>query len=513
MPTVDERPVAEGGEGASARPLLAAERGGFVEQHELWREEQYAAAAQLRRVVDELGIERLRLAFVDQHGILRGKTVTREALPSALRDGIRAPSSLLLKDTSGRTVYPVFSADVGVGVEGFSGAGDVVLVPDPLTFRPLPWSPGGAMMLCDLRFPSGHGVPFCTRSILRRLLEDLRARGYGLNVGVELEFHLFRAGDPLAAANVGIPGAPGDAPSISPTTRGSQLLHDDALDELDGLVAALHEGLTRLDLALKSIEVEFGPNQLEVTLGARDALSAADEVVLCRAAIRQICRRQGYAATFMSRPAGATTASTGWHLHQSLCGYESRASVFSPAGSEAASGLGYGVLSDTGGSYLAGLLAHAAGAAVFTTPTVNGYKRYQPQSLAPDRTVWGIDNRGAMVRAIAGADGSATRIENRTGEPGANPYLYAASQLVCGLDGIDRNLDPGPPTEEPYASGARPLPRSLGEALDALAEDPLFASALGQPVVAWYSKLKRSEFERYLAHVSDWEQREYFALL
>jgi glutamine synthetase len=105
--TADERPVAQGGEGARARPLLAADRGGFVEQHELWREEQYAAAAQLRRVIDEVGIERIRLAFVDQHGILRSKTVTHEALPGALRDGIRAPSSLLLKDTSGRSSVPM----------------------------------------------------------------------------------------------------------------------------------------------------------------------------------------------------------------------------------------------------------------------------------------------------------------------------------------------------------------------------------------------------------------------
>jgi glutamine synthetase len=511
--TLDERPMAEGGEGAGARKLLAADRGGFVEQYQLWRDEQYAAAAQLRRVVDEVGIERIRLAFVDQHGILHGKTVTSEALPDALRDGIRAPSSLLLKDTSGRTAFPVFEADVGVGVEGFSGAGDVVLVPDPITFRPLPWSPGSALMLCDLRFPTGRPVPFCTRSILRRLAADLGARGYGLHVGVELEFHVYRARDQLADANVGAPGRPGQAPGISPTTRGAQLLHDDALDELDGLVSALHAGLTRLDLPLRSIEVEFGPNQLEVTLGAREALVAADEVVLSRAAIRQICRRMGYCATFMSRPAGDTTVSTGWHLHQSLRDIDSGGNVFTPPAPEHASGPGYGILSDTGGSYLAGVLAHAAAAAVFTTPTVNGYKRYQPQSLAPDRVVWGLDNRGAMVRVVRGADVAAVRLENRSGEPGANPYLYVASQLVSGLDGVDRKLDPGPPTEEPYTDGTRRLPRSLGEALDALAADALFGSALGEPVVAWYAALKRSEFERYLAHVSDWEQREYFALL
>jgi glutamine synthetase len=493
--------------------MLEADRGGFVDQHDLWGEEQYAAAAQLRRVVDEVGIELVRVAFVDQHGVLRGKTVTREALPDALRDGVRVPSSLLLKDTSGRSVFPVFSADVGLGVEGLSGAGDVVLIPDPVTFRPLPWSPGAALMLCDLRFPTGARVPFCTRSILRDLLEDLTTRGYALNIGVELEFHVFRSDERLTAANAGAPGAPGEAPAITPTTRGAQLLHEDALDELDGLVSALHAGLTRFDLPLRSIELEFGPSQLEVTLGARDALTAADDVVLCRAAIRQVCRRAGYRATFMSRPAGSQSASTGWHLHQSLCDLESGRSVFTPWVAEQDSGPGYGILSGLGGSYLAGLLAHAAAASVFTTPTVNGYKRYQPRSLAPDRIGWGIDNKGAMVRVVGGPGIAGTRLENRSGEPAANPYLYAASQLVSGLDGVDRNLDPGPPTEEPYAGSAQRLPRSLGEALDALNDDALFAAALGEQVVTWYAGLKRAEFDRYLAHVSDWEQREYFTLL
>ncbi|MGH2913965.1 MAG: glutamine synthetase family protein [Solirubrobacteraceae bacterium] len=496
MRTADERPVAQGGDGPGARALLAAHRGGFIEQHALWGEEQYAAAAQLRRVIDELGIERVRVAFADQHGLLRSKTLSRDGLAGALRDGIRAPSSLLLKDTSGRSAFPVFSADMGLGVGGLTGAGDVVLVPDPVTFRPLPWSPGGAVLLSDLCFPNGERVPFCTRSILCRVLEDLRARGYGLTVGIELEFHVFRGGEPGAL-----------------TTRGTQLLHDDGLDELDGLVAALHDGLTRLDLPLCSIEREFGPSQLEVTLGARDALAAADEAILCRAAIRQICRRAGYHATFMSRPAGAQSASTGWHLHQSLRDLNSGHSVFAPPVGDAASGPGYGILSADGGSYLAGLLAHAPGAAVFTTPTVNGYKRYQPESLAPDRVVWGIDNRGAMVRVIRGAGGSGARLENRSGEPAANPYLFVASQVLCGLDGVDCHLDPGPPTEEPYAVGAPRLPRSLGEALDALAGDSLLRAGFSEPVVGWYSALKRAEFERYLAHVSDWEQREYFTLL
>jgi glutamine synthetase len=327
---------------------------------------------------------------------------------------------------------------------------------------------------------------------------------------------------------VGRPGAPGLPPEVAPLTSGSQLLHEEGLDRLDDLVQLLHRGLTGLDLPLRSLELEFGPSQLELTLQAGSAGQAADDVMLTRAAVRQICRRHGYHATFMSRPAGAETASTGWHLHQSLRDRVTGVPVFDPAdpadlagpadpagpaapGAAGRPGAGDGVLSPAGRHYLAGLLTHARAATVFTTPTVNGYKRYLPFSLAPDRVVWGVDNKGAMVRAVGGPSG--TRLENRSGEPAANPYLYIASQVVSGMDGLVRRLDPGPPVHDPYDARASTLPRSLAEALDALDADPVFGDALGRDVVSWYAALKRAEFARYLAHVSDWEQREYFDLI
>jgi glutamine synthetase len=486
----------------------------------------------MRRVVDEVGLEMVRFSFADQHGILRGKTLTRDAVPFALRSGVTAPSSLLLKDTSGKTVFPVFTADDAdgtVGVAGFTGAGDVVLVPDPTTFRVLPWAQRTGWILCDVHFPDGTAVPFCPRGLLRERLGGLAELGYDLTVGVELEFHVFRSRDEaLRPEHVGRPGAPGLPPEVAPLTSGSQLLHEEGLDRLDDLVQLLHRGLTGLDLPLRSLELEFGPSQLELTLQAGSAGQAADDVMLARAAVRQICRRHGYHATFMSRPAGAETASTGWHLHQSLRDRVTGAPVFDPAGPAALAGpvgpaepagpaapgrpgAGDGVLSPAGRHYLAGLLTHARAATVFTTPTVNGYKRYLPFSLAPDRVVWGVDNKGAMVRAVGGPSG--TRLENRSGEPAANPYLYIASQVVSGMDGLVRRLDPGPPVHDPYDARASTLPRSLAEALDALDADPVFGDALGRDVVSWYAALKRAEFARYLAHVSDWEQREYFDLI
>lgn len=504
--SADERPVAEGGGGHSARPLLAADRDGFVERHGLWSDQAHAAAAQVRRVMDERGTERVRMSFGDQHGLLRGKTITRSALGGVLRSGLTVPSSLLLKDTSGRTAFPVFTAGAGIGMPQLSGVGDMVLVGDPATFRVLPWAADTGWMLCDAYFPDGSRVPFDTRHIARRSLHRLADTGFAMTVGVELEFHVFCSDESeLDVDRVGQPGAPGRAAAVRPTTPGAQLLHEEGLDSLEELVASLHRGLDALDLPLRSVELEFGASQVEITLAPADALRAADDVLLCRSAIRQICRRLGMQATFMARPIGAASASTGWHLHQSLRHLDSGAPAFVPPDGRTS-------LSETGRQWLAGLLRHAAAASAFTTPTVNGYKRYRPNSLAPDRIVWGQDNRGAMVRAIGGVGDPDTRLENRSGEPAANPYLYLASQVISGLDGIQARWDPGPATHDPYAAEAELLPRTLMAALDALQADAVFADALGRDVVDWFLTIKRAEVDRYLADVSDWEQREYFGV-
>jgi glutamine synthetase len=169
-------------------------------------------------------------------------------------------------------------------------------------------------------------------------------------------------------------------------------------------------------------------------------------------------------------------------------------------------------LSALGKSYLGGLLAHARASAVFSTPTINGYKRYRTYSLAPDRAIWGRDNRGVMIRVLGGAGDAATRLENRIGEPAANPYLYMASQILSGLDGVDRKLDPGPSADTPYETKADLLPKSLREAVFTLNDDPFFRTAFGETFVDYYVHIKNAEIERFQAEVSDWEHREYFEM-
>jgi glutamine synthetase len=170
------------------------------------------------------------------------------------------------------------------------------------------------------------------------------------------------------------------------------------------------------------------------------------------------------------------------------------------------------LLSPLGRAWLAGLLAHARAAAAFTTPTLNGYKRYRPYQLAPDRAVWARDNRGVMVRVLGEAGDPAAHLENRVGEPAANPYLYMASQIAAGLDGVERRLDPGPSADTPYEAAAEPLPRSLAEAVEALRQSACFRAAFGNAFVDYYVRIKEFEIARFQQEVTEWEQREYFEL-
>jgi glutamine synthetase len=446
------------------------------------------------------GLEAVRFAFADQHGLLRSKTIAAAELAAALKSGVGFPSSLLAKDTANKTVFPVFTAGAGLGMAEFEGAADAVMVPDVETFRVLPWVPKTGWVLCDLRFAYGKPVPFDTRGLLKKALASLAEAGYGYRAGLEVEFHIFRLVDPrLRPEDAGQPGSP---PEVALLSTGCQLLSETRHDQLEPALEALRRGLDGLELPLRSFECEFGPSQAEVTLGVQDGLAAADAMVLFRSAAKQILRRHGYHVTFMCRPKLPSVMSSGWHLHQSLTD-RTGANAFMAEKD---------FLSAIGKGFLAGLLAHASASAAFSTPTLNGYKRYRPYSLAPERAVWGRDNRGAMLRVIGGPGDPATRIENRIGEPAANPYLYFASQIHCGMDGVRRKLDPGAPEQTPYDSKAALLPRSLEEALAALKNDAVLKESFGAGFVDYYCRIKEAEIARFNLEVSDWEHREYFDL-
>ncbi len=440
---------------------------------------------------DKLGV--VRFAFVDAHGVLRGKTLVAEAAAGALRAGVNATTTLLLKDLSGKTAFPVFAEEGGFGMPALRGAADMVMRPDPATFRVLPWAPHTGWLLCDLDLPDGQPMPLSSRAQLARQVAALAARGLTFVAGVEIECHIVRR-----AAEPGPDGRPAARHLLNP---GYQYLTELRYDELDPLMELLRRALQALDLPLRTLEVEFGPSQVELTFGPATGLLPADQLILVRSAVKQVCARHGFVASFMCRPRLPDVVSSGWHLHQSLRD-ASGANAFAAA---------EGGLSGLGMRYLAGLLDHAGAACAFTTPTINGYKRYRPYTNAPTRACWAADNRGVMVRVIDA--GAATRLENRVGEPAANPYLAMAAQIAAGLDGIDRALDPGPAANAPYERGAPLLPRGLPEALDALGRDQCLQAAFGRFFIDYFTRLKTAEIDRFSAAVTEWEHTEYFELL
>ncbi|MCK8783154.1 glutamine synthetase family protein [Roseomonas sp. NAR14] len=476
---------------------------GFVERHGLLSEAQRRQAAEVARHIEADGLEAVRFSFPDQHGVLRGKVLMGSEAAGAFRSGLSLTSTLLLKDTAHRTAVPVFARD-GSLLPEFRGAADFLLVPDPATFRVLPWAPRTGWMLCDAYLPDGRPVPYATRGLCRDVLARLGARGHALATGLEVEFHLLRLLDPkLAPEDAGQPGTP---PEVGLLNQGYNYLTETRFDGLEPILEILRRDLLALGLPLRSQEVEFGPSQVEFVFGVGTGMQPADDMVLFRSAVRQICRRHGYLASFMCRPRLPNVMSSGWHLHQSLCDPETGGNLFVPQAAGQP-------LSAPGRHWLAGLLAEARAAAAFTTPTINGYKRFRPHSLAPDRAVWGCDNRGVMLRVLGSGPGDpATRIENRVGEPAANPYLYLASQVVCGMAGLAAAMEPGPSADTPYEHEAAKLPATLEEALSALEGSRCFREGFGDGFVDYFLRIKRAEIARFNLEVSEWEQREYFDL-
>ncbi len=362
-------------------------------------------------------------------------------------------------------------------------------------------------------FDDATPVAIDTRRVLQSALQRLAARGMGLRCGLEVEFHIYRIDDarldPMLAA------WPGEPPAVSMIHPGYNLLAEGWADLADEPLRIVQRTAQGLGLPLRSLEIELGPSQVEAVFDATDALTAADQMVLFRSGVRQALRRAGYLASFVCRPPFANVMASGWHLHQSLVGLDGGANLFrrdAPAPGAGPADAGYS-LSALGEQYLAGLLAHARGMAVFCTPTINGFGRFRPNALAPMSVLWGRDNRGAMLRVLGRCGDADTRIENRIGEPCANPYLYIAAQVHAALDGIDRGLAAGRATDAPYAGTAPALPTSLEEALDALAADRVLAQAFGEPLIGCVQRVKRFECERHAqADDSDaWQRREYFS--
>jgi glutamine synthetase len=482
---------------------MASQSAHFIAQHNLWTTEQKDAAMGLLTRIDKENIRYVRIGWGDQHGIVRGKTVSAAEFATSLRTGKDFQLVTAIFDTTNHPIVPPFGGDNALNIPEMIGLPDGVLVPDPLTFRKLPWLADTGWILSDAYLSNGRPCPLSTRQVLRNQIAKLAAEGFDMVVGLELEFYVFRLENPNLAPEAS--GYPPEPPEVSMLAHGYQYLTENRGDEIDSVLRLLQTNLEALGLPLSTLEDEWGPGQCEVTFAPMSAEEAADTALLVRSAIKQICRRNGLHASFMALPHIPNVFPSGWHIHQSLLRRSDSTNAFVEEAGE-------GPLSYLGMNYLGGLLAHAPGTSLLTTPTINGYKRQRPDGFAPTKAGWALENRGAMLRVIGSPGDPGSRIENRIGNPAANPYLYVASQLIAGRDGIAAKHNPGPPAKAAYLADNPLLPRSLMDAVEAFKRDEVMKRELGETFWNYLIMLKEFELNRFLSAVTDWEHREYFEM-
>ena len=443
---------------------------------------QNAPNADLTTIVERLRgdlVDVVRVSYPDLIGVDRGRDVLVDELAEAARHGIAFC----------RAVYHTSPTGDVVPVQGGLEAGlpDILVRPDLATLTPLPWEPNVAWCLGDATTPDGQPAPESPRVVVRRVAEQIASLGFSLICGPELEFFICQqdAGGNWRRyandlGNVYVVGRKGDPHGL--LLRMLRLLRDAGLQ----VTAANHE---------------FSPGQFEINLGHSDMADAADRSFRLKSAVQEIARQRDLLATFMAKPFNDEGGS-GFHVHASL-NDEAGVNIFGEP--DAPDGI-----SATGRHAIGGVLRHASAMSALLSPTINSFKRFGPDTLAPWLIDWGLDNRSAMVR-IPPERGQAARMEVRLGDAAANPYLGIAAVGAAVFLGIRDKVEP-PPKLEGYGydpASADMLPARLSDALDALEADTDLGDVLGRYFVDSFLAYKRNEIERFERFVTDWEFREY----
>lgn len=433
------------------------------------------------RSVEQRDIRFVRLWFVDILGRLKNFAISPEDLEVAFEEGIGFDGS---------------------AIEGFATPeeADMLAFPDASTFQILPWRPshnGVARVFCDVCTPDRKPFAGDPRDALRRMFYRAEKAGYLLNVGAELEYYYFpdeHAPEPLD--NVGY----------------FDLSVSDAARDL--------RRNTVLTLEKMSVPVEYtfhaaGRSQHGMSLRHAEALSMSDAITTAKLIIKQQAYESGCHASFMPKPLAGEDGSA-MFLCQSLFDHDGN-NVFWGEDDEKYH------LSDVAKHYMAGILAHAREISAITNPTVNSYKRITTGGdSVPQYATWGLRNRASMVRIPVYKPGKqlSTRIELRSPDPMANPYLVNAVTLAAGLDGIERKLELPPEAtaetlkltdRQMVEAGYTPLPRSLKEALDVFEDSQFMKDALGEHIHSFFLKKKRDEWHKFESTITEWEIKHYLA--
>jgi glutamine synthetase len=388
----------------------------------------------------------------------------------------------------------------GSSIEGFVRIeeSDMYLRPDLDTFAVFPWgNPGGekvARMICDIYRPDGEPFEGCPRSTLKRVIALAAGQGYAMNAGPEAEFFLFQRRNGVPTTETHDTGSYFD---LTPVDQGEEVRREIVL------------ALEAMGFHVEAAHHEVAAGQHEIDFRYDDVLATADNISTFRFVVKNVAMRHDLHATFMPKPLFGINGS-GMHTHQSLFS-NGKNIFFEPDGPWQ--------LSPPCLYYIGGLLRHAKGFCAITNPLVNSYKRLVPGYEAPTNIAWSERNRSPLVRVPA-ARGDATRIELRMPDPSCNPYLALAVILRSGLDGIERQVDPGPPVNKNiYKMSHRErrhlrideLPMNLSEALDELEKDDLIRETLGDHIFNHFVEAKREEWFDYIRQVSPWEVERYLA--
>lgn len=432
--------------------------------------------------MNDTQVQFIALWFTDITGIVKSIVIPHSELENIIENGLHFDGS---------------------SIEGFArvAESDMVLWPDLRTYTLLPWSRDDALtarIICNVHKPDGDPFSGDPRNVLLRALRKAEDMGYIFKTGMELEFFLF----PLDAQ-----GRP--IVSYSSDTAGYFDIVDDRVQRI---IHRMVNTLNEMGIRVDSTHSEIGSGQHEIGFQYSHALVSADHILTSRVTLKTIAQQHGMYCTFMPRPHPDMPGS-GMHTHQSLHDCDTHANLFADTKRE------YG-LSELAEHFLAGQLEHAQAMSAILSPLVNSYKRLGTSFEAPHYVSWAHVNRAALIRVPSTALGkeSHTRLELRSPDPSSNPYLAGAVMLMAGLDGIKHRIPLSDPWEETLIEqhpqrlrAVKTLPRSLGEAIDALNEDDVILAALGSYVSDRYIEAKRLEYAEYKQQVTPWELQRYLS--
>jgi len=446
------------------------------------------AAHEVVKQADEAGLRLVRFIWCGNDGTIRAKSSARGGLEGRIASGIGLTVAMQAMN----------GLDQLQPVEGMGPVGEIRLVPDPDTFRVLPYAPHTGAMLVDHVTLEGTPAPVCQRSFLKRMADRLAERNLRLEVAFENEFSL--------ATRVDSRFVPIDSGLCFSTI--SATAAQDCVDELA-------DALDAQGIVLEQYYSELGHGQHEISTGHAPALRAADEQILVRETIRGVATRQGLIASLAPKP-WPDNAGNGGHIHFSLWDADANWNRFHDSSAP-------DLLSADARAFIAGVLEHLPALCGLTAPSFNSYHRIVPHYWAGAFVCWGHDNREAPVRVASvfrGLEEASTNAELKAADASANPYLAVGGLIAAGLDGLERVLEPPEPVEVDPATideeererrGIHRLPATQAEALDALAADELLLDALGPTLADSYLAVRRSEWAAYSEGDEAFEQQGHFS--